>query len=92
MAESKFILTEAEAYQFHFCNKNLTKTEKGEQLLTLTGLPIKDVNFMLDEELESFERAQAVARKRLDRLIERVQKKDTCLLLMSFLISKISPH
>jgi hypothetical protein len=75
MAESKFVLTEVEAYEFHFCNKNLTKTEKGEQLLTLTGLPIKDVNLMLDEELESFERAQAVVRKRLDRLIERVQKK-----------------
>ena len=64
MEDSKFVLTEKEAYDFHFCNKNLTKTEKGEQLLTNSGLPIKDVRYMLEAELGSFERAQAVARKK----------------------------
>ncbi len=75
MEETKYILTEQDAYNFHLSHKRLSKTEVGEQILTHTGLPIRDVELMLEKELIDFERAQAVARKRLSRLIERVQKK-----------------
>ena len=75
MDDFKFVLTEEDAYQFHLRHRLLTKTEKGEQLLLHTGLAIKDVSLMLEAELISFEKAQAVARRRLDRLIERIRRK-----------------
>jgi hypothetical protein len=76
--QPKFVLTELDAYSFHLRHKHLPKMEEAEQLLTQTGLAFKAVDAMIELELVLFERAQLIARMRLIRLIERINKKKYC--------------
>lgn len=76
MSEAKFVLSQEDAYNKFLQLRALSKTEVAEQLLTETGLSIKKVKSMSEDEVICFERAQDVVRKRLIRLIERVQKKN----------------